>query len=155
MVCAHGGKNPNVLTDKAADGTRHRPGWIDKLQRDERQFIVIGDYGAPQRITSLSLSVLKASSRKRKWQRLSIGALARRKPLVARLAAVINIGGLRLGAAGELSQQIKDLRVAVLRHQPLDVVLPAPSARLTDDRQRRGADVRQDPGSRLEALPGR
>src|ERR1700677_363967 len=36
---------------------------------------------------------------------------------------------------------------AVLRHEPLDVVLPAPSARLTDDRQRRGAHVRQDQGA--------
>ena len=38
---------------------------------------------------------------------------------------------------------VKDLCVPVLRHEPLDIVPPAPAARLTDDRQRRGAHVRQ------------
>jgi hypothetical protein len=45
-------------------------------------------------------------------------------------------------AVGELGQQVKDLRVSVLRHQPLDVVSPASTARLANQRQRRLADVR-------------
>jgi DNA ligase D-like protein (predicted ligase) len=69
-------------------------------------------------------------------------ALASREPLVTRLAAIIDIGGFRLVAVGELGQQVKDLRVSVLRHQPLDVVSPASTARLANQRQRRLADVR-------------
>jgi len=73
--------------------------------------------------------------------------LARRQPLVARLAAIVDIGRLHFWAVGELGQRVKDLRVPALRHEPLGVVLPASPARLTDNRQRRGAHVRQDQGA--------
>jgi hypothetical protein len=75
-----------------------------------------------------------------------VASLASRKPFVPRLAAVIDIGRLHFWAVGELSQQVKDLRVAVLRHQPVDVVSPAAPARLANDRQHRFADVRTAKG---------
>jgi hypothetical protein len=61
-------------------------------------------------------------------------ALASRKSLILGFAPIVDIGGLRLEAGGDLSQQVKDLRVPVLRDQPFDIVSPAPSARLTNDR---------------------
>jgi hypothetical protein len=42
--------------------------------------------------------------------------LARREPLVPRLAPIINIGRLHFGAVGERIQEVKNLRVPVLRH---------------------------------------
>src|ERR1700733_9281990 len=66
-----------------------------------------------------------------------------RKPIVTRLTAIIDFGGFRLWAVGELDQQIKDLRIPVLSDQPVDVVAPAAPARLANDRQRRLADVRE------------
>jgi hypothetical protein len=69
--------------------------------------------------------------------------LARRQPLVARLAAIVDIGRMHLGAVGELSQQVKDLCVPVLRHQPVDVVSPTSTAWLANDRHCRLPNVRQ------------
>jgi hypothetical protein len=71
------------------------------------------------------------------------------KPLVDRPASIADADKARLRAVGERLQQDGHLGVPVLRHQPLDVVLPAPSTRLTGDRQRRVAHVGS--GSRLEA----
>src|SRR5262245_31303200 len=73
-------------------------------------------------------------------------ALASRKSLVPRLAMIVDVGGLRLGAVGERTQQVEYLLVTVFRHQPLDVVSPAAPAKLTNDRQRRIAYVRQSEG---------
>jgi hypothetical protein len=72
--------------------------------------------------------------------------LASRKSLVLGFATIVDISGPHLGAVGELSQQVKDLRVPVLRDEPLDVVLPAAPARLANDRQRGFAGVRQGEG---------
>jgi hypothetical protein len=46
----------------------------------------------------------------------NLHALAISPPFETRLAAIVDIGGLRLGAAGERGQKVKKLRVAVLRH---------------------------------------
>jgi hypothetical protein len=73
-------------------------------------------------------------------------ALASREPLVAGLAAIIDIGRLHLGAFGELDQQVEDLRVAVLCDQTRGAVSPAAPARLANDCQRRLANVRQGEG---------
>jgi hypothetical protein len=77
----------------------------------------------------------------------SSGLALASEPLVARLAAIIDISGLRLGAVGELSQQVKDLGVPVLRDQPFDAISTAAPARLANDRQRRVADVREGEAS--------
>ena len=55
--------------------------------------------------------------------------------------AVVDAGRARLGAVGESRQQIGQLRVAVLRREPLHAVAPAPAARLTDNSERRPANV--------------
>jgi hypothetical protein len=43
-----------------------------------------------------------------------------RHPFIARLAAIIDVGGFRLGAVGQSGQNEKKLRVVVLRDQPRD-----------------------------------
>jgi hypothetical protein len=74
------------------------------------------------------------------------GTLASRKSLVTRLATIVDVCGLRLGAVGEFSQQVKDLRVAVLLDEPLDVVSTAAPAWLTNDCQGRSTDIREGEG---------
>ena len=64
------------------------------------------------------------------------------EPLIDSSTAIVDARGPRLRAIRQGHEQLSQLGVAVLRHQPLDIVLPAPSARLTDDRQRRPANVR-------------
>src|SRR5271156_3985230 len=67
----------------------------------------------------------------------------RREAFVLRLTTIVNVGGLRLGAVGERTQQEEYLLVTVLRDQPFDVVPPAAPAWLANDCQRRLSDVRQ------------
>ena len=56
------------------------------------------------------------------------------QPLVPGLAPVVDAGRPRPGAVGERLEQIGQLGVAVLFHEPRHVVGPAPAARLADDR---------------------
>jgi hypothetical protein len=57
-----------------------------------------------------------------------------------------------LGHVVRLSQQVKNLRVPVLRYQPRDVISPAVPAWLANDRQRLLADVREGEGYSLRPL---
>jgi hypothetical protein len=63
---------------------------------------------------------------------------------VLRLASVVDADRARLGAGGERLQEIGQLGIARLRHQALDVVAPAPAARLACEGERRPANVGQD-----------
>jgi hypothetical protein len=54
--------------------------------------------------------------------------------------------GVRFGAIGERVPQIGELGVAVLFHQPGDVVATAPAAQWALDRKGRDAEIRQRVG---------
>ena len=91
---------------------------------------------ASARMTSLKLSPGPRRA-------LSRAALMSRKPLVNRLAPVVDAGRARLGAIGECHQQVGQLGVAMLLEELCHGVATAPGARAADDRQRRPANIRQ------------
>ena len=64
-----------------------------------------------------------------------------RKPLVNRLAPVVDAGRARLGAIGECHQQVGQLGVAMLLDELCHGVAPAPGAWAADNRGRLPADV--------------
>ena len=72
---------------------------------------------------------------------------------VRRLASVVDAHRARLGAVGQYRQQIGELGVPMLRHEPFHLLAPAPFARLADDDERRLAHIAQ--GHRAAARHGR
>lgn len=56
---------------------------------------------------------------------------------------VVDAHRARLGAVGQYRQQIGELGVPMLRHEPFHLVAPAPFARLADDDERRLAHIAQ------------
>jgi hypothetical protein len=67
--------------------------------------------------------------------------VSRPEPRIHCLARVADAGRARLRAVGELLQEIGQLRVAVLLHEPRHVVVREPVAGRADDRQARPADI--------------
>ena len=49
------------------------------------------------------------------------------------LASVVDADRTRLGAVGQRRQQVGQLRVAMLGHEPFHAIAPAPAARFTGD----------------------
>src|SRR5580704_373213 len=78
-------------------------------------------------------------------------SLPSRKPLIDRLAAIVDPRGLRLRAIGQRLQQFGHPNVATVPFdQPRNIVMTAPNARLAYDRDRRRRDVAE----RARALLG-
>ena len=75
----------------------------------------------------------------------TMGLVDREKlePLVHRLASVVDVGRVRLGAVCEHAQEVGERRVAVLRHEARHIEATALAARFADDGERRRANVGQ------------
>jgi hypothetical protein len=69
-------------------------------------------------------------------------SLAYRKPLVDRLAPVVDAGRARLLTVGQHLQEVGQLGVAVRLTKPCHGIAAAPAARLAYDRERQPVDVR-------------
>ena len=65
------------------------------------------------------------------------------EPLVHRLASVVDVGRVRLGAVREHAQEVGERRVAVLRHEARHIEATALAARFAHDGERRRAKVGQ------------
>ena len=63
--------------------------------------------------------------------------------VINRPASIVDSAITRPLAVGERHQQVRQLRVAVLLDEPRHRIAPAPAAGFTDNRERRGAKVRQ------------
>lgn len=74
-------------------------------------------------------------------------SLGRRSPVVAlepNLAAVVDAERLRLRTVGEYRPQIWQLHIGpILGDEPLDIVQPAPAARLEGSERRAGSESRR------------
>ena len=71
---------------------------------------------------------------------------------IARLAPVVGADRARLLAVGQRRQQVGELGVAVLGHELLQAIAPAPAVRLTRERERkRTSDIISEPSQGMRS----